>query len=87
MPWGRSTFLRLAKDNLVPLCNKCHCKFHAGDVETSFLIRKVGSSHESRWEENLLEKSHLSLGLNGNALSDYLIMKIEYYDNERIKLL
>ena len=87
IPWGRSTFLRLSKDNLVPLCNKCHCKFHAGDMETSYLIRKAGSLIDVKWEENLIQKSHISLGLKGNNLSEYLKMKIEYYENLRIQLL
>lgn len=80
--WGRSTYLRFSEQNLVPLCKECHCKFHAGDIEASYNIRKAMSEkYGIGWEHLIIQGSHTEFKLSAPELRDYLNDKIEYYNN------
>lgn len=54
--WGACSSLRFHADNLVPLCNGCHFKFHNGDIETAKNIRDhYEKKYEGYWESFLIK--------------------------------
>lgn len=82
MPWGRSIMLRFDETNFVPLCTECHCKFHAGDIETHYDIRQAMSAkYGADWEASLIRVSHVEYKQSTQQLREYLNGIIDKYNN------
>ena len=59
IPQSRSTFLRLDERNLIPICSRCHFRFHNGyaTVMTGQLIKKYGF----KWFGGLMQDANVRI--------------------------
>jgi 5-methylcytosine-specific restriction endonuclease McrA len=57
---SQSTALRYDWNNLIPICNKCHCSIHQGkdDTVTARIVFLKGQD----WFDELMEKKRLGIG-------------------------
>lgn len=81
--WGTYKSLRLQANNLIPLCHSCHCSWHQNSkLEDKLAMEKfMKMTYGQQWEEDLICLSNNYEKMPASVERDFLLAKIEYYNN------